>query len=65
MDNSFETLRRIGSEIGEILRFVDQIGKLPTCNSCAGYKDCAYAPKWGQSVRYNCPHWIAWDKNDV
>lgn len=25
------------------------------CNVCASKKDCQYAPKWGQMVRYNCP----------
>ena len=25
------------------------------CNVCASQKDCQYAPKAGQMVRYNCP----------
>ena len=32
---------------------------LPTCNECGSRKDCQYAPEWGQSVRYNCPHFTA------
>ncbi len=65
MDSGFEALRKLGGEIRELMRFVDQIGKLPTCNDCASRKDCAYAPKWGQSVRYNCPHWVSVTQSDV
>ena len=25
------------------------------CNSCAVSKNCKYAPKLGEQVRYNCP----------
>ena len=37
--------------------FVACIGLLPTCNECAN-KDCGYRPGWGDTVRYNCPHYI-------
>lgn len=32
---------------------------LNSCNDCFKGKTCEYAPKWGESVRYNCPHWEA------
>lgn len=33
--------------------FIDLINSLPTCNECK-FKTCAYRPKLGESVRYNC-----------
>lgn len=28
------------------------------CNGCAAAKGCEYAPKPGEQVRYNCPHYV-------
>ena len=32
-----------------------QIVQSGDCNSCAVSKECEYAPKLGEQVRYNCP----------
>ena len=31
------------------------------CNDC-GNRDCGYAPKPGQQIRFNCPLWRAKDE---
>lgn len=36
------------------LRLLRQIQSVGDCNTCAN-KDCEYAPKPGQLVRFNCP----------
>lgn len=32
--------------------------KCTSCNECAIIRACKYAPKWGDTVRYNCPHFV-------
>lgn len=36
--------------------FIEKIASLPNCNDC-GRVDCEHKPKWGETVRYNCPLW--------
>jgi hypothetical protein len=43
-----------------VLRNIYQTGH--HCNDC-GNRDCGYAPKPGQQIRYNCPLWRAKDDN--
>lgn len=38
----------------DVLMAYRDISKLPTCNECKAQRDCSYAPKPGQMVRYNC-----------
>ena len=38
----------------DVLMAYRNISKLPTCNECKAKRDCPYAPKPGQKVRYNC-----------
>lgn len=38
----------------DVLMAYRDISKLPTCNECEAKRDCPYAPKPGQMVRYNC-----------
>ncbi len=33
-----------------------EITETGSCNECEYRDDCRYAPKPGQLVRYNCPH---------
>lgn len=44
--------------IVESLRELDRISRMHSCNDCAKLGGiCEYMPEWGESVRYNCPHW--------
>ena len=51
-----------GGKLSAILRHAadmislgERIEKLPTCNDCAKQRTCEYVPKWGETVRINCP----------
>lgn len=39
----------------DALRAYREIIDSGCCNDCGSKKDCEYAPKPGQLVRYNCP----------
>lgn len=41
--------------IHECLSLLKNIQDCGDCNVCASKKNCQYAPKLGQMVRYNCP----------
>ena len=43
----------------DCMNFYRNMHDLPTCNECAKQKDCEYVPRWGERVRYNCPHYKA------
>ena len=40
----------------DALMSLRKIIKTGSCNDCEYIADCRYAPKPGQLVRYNCPH---------
>lgn len=54
---------RLDKAISEISYVLDSlmayrdIVKTGNCNTCWKRTDCKYAPKFGQTVRYNCPHY--------
>lgn len=54
----FETSGTISSLLGYMEHSIS-ISKLPDCNACGQKKGCDYAPRLGQFVRINCPHWEA------
>ena len=37
--------------------FYDRIHAMHSCNDCGTRNSCKYAPRPGQPVRINCPHW--------
>lgn len=49
-------LRAAEKELGRLNAFYISVTSLPDCNTC-GNKICGYKPKWGQSIRINCPLW--------
>ena len=44
--------------IDSLLTFVDNIFALPNCQDCAR-KDCECKPKLGETIRFNCPVYVA------
>ena len=53
-----DRLNKAISDVGFILDnliLLRQIQSTGDCNICASEKECEYAPKPGQIVRYNCP----------
>lgn len=49
----------------DCISFYWKMHDLPTCNECGKRKDCEYVPRWGERVRYNCPHFEAEGKEDA
>lgn len=47
----------------DCLRVLKEIMDAGSCNECEFSTDCRYAPKPGQLVRYNCPH-FEWGERD-
>ena len=48
----------------DCLILLRRITNLPTCNECAKTKYCEYCPKPGESVRYNCPHFVGGEASE-
>lgn len=43
-------------QLAEWLKLLKRILDSGDCNDCAMfYRQCRYAPGWGEQVRYNCP----------
>ena len=56
-------MSRLDDVIGDVAYVLDSLMALRdiyragrNCNAC-GNRDCGYAPKPGQQIRMNCPHW--------
>ena len=43
--------------IADSMILLNDIAKMNTCNDCGISRKCAYCPRPGESVRYNCPLW--------
>ena len=43
--------------LADCLLAVDMLSRMHSCNDCGNVRACAYAPTWGEEVRYNCPLW--------
>lgn len=39
------------------LKFYESMSDVHNCNDCGQPQKCMYRPKWGEPVRWNCPHW--------
>lgn len=43
-------------QLAEWLKLLKRILDSGDCNDCAMlHRQCRYAPRWGEQVRYNCP----------
>ena len=54
IDFNILQLAHDAKRIGDLLQLGITVSRMPNCNDC-GNAMCEYRPKWGQSVRYNCP----------
>ena len=41
------------------IRAAEEILAQPNCNDCGRRGMCKYEPRAGETVRANCPHWLA------
>ena len=44
--------------LADSMILLDDIEQMPTCNDCGIKMRCAYCPRVGHPVRYNCPLWV-------
>ena len=57
MDKLDEAIADVACILDHLI-LLRQILQTGDCNKCKN-KDCGYAPKYGQMVRYNCPFYKA------
>ena len=43
--------------LADSMILLNDISKMHTCNDCGISTKCAYCPRVGKPVRYNCPLW--------
>ena len=55
-DQDREELIRLIISICDYARVGYEVTTHNNCNNCKA-NDCEYKPKWGESVRWNCPLW--------
>ena len=58
MESRLEHIIGDVSYIIDALRAYADIVNSGCCNECDKQRDCEYAPKVGQLVRYNCPFFV-------
>lgn len=54
IDFNILQLAHYAKRIGDLVQLGITVSRMPNCNDCSN-ATCEYRPKWGQSVRYNCP----------
>ena len=54
--NTIEIIKNLKFII-DALEFTQEMRGVHNCNDCGVEKECEYRPKWGEPVRWNCPHW--------
>lgn len=50
-------LRSVLLYVADCMLAVDEMQSQHNCNDCGLKRECAYVPKLGQPVRWNCPLW--------
>lgn len=54
---SYEEIKEILYTLIGAIDYTERIAHLPNCNDCGWGTGCMYAPRLGEQVRINCPHW--------
>ena len=53
--NTIEIIKNLKFII-DALEFTQEMRGVHNCNDCGVAEKCEYRPKWGEPVRWNCPH---------
>ena len=61
--NTIEIIKNLKFII-DALEFTQEMRGVHNCNDCGVAEKCEYRPKWGEPVRWNCPHWGEMNKNE-
>ena len=51
-------IEELSAKVDGLQFFVDNISKLPDCNTCLKKNICEFMPKYGEYCRINCPAWL-------
>ena len=53
-----DAIEELSVKVDSLQFFVDNISKLPDCNTCLKKNLCEFMPKYGEYCRINCPAWL-------
>ena len=55
---SADAIEELSEKVDSLQFYVDNISKLPDCNTCMKKPMCEFMPKYGEYCRINCPAWL-------
>ena len=58
MDQAADAIEDLSAKVESLQFFVDNISKLPDCNTCLKKDLCEFMPKYGEYCRINCHAWL-------
>lgn len=58
LNQAADAIEELTAKINSLQFFVDNISKLPDCNTCLKKNLCEFKPKYGEYCRINCPLWL-------
>ena len=53
-----DAIEDLSAKVESLQFFVDNISKLPDCNTCLKKDLCEFMPKYGEYCRINCHAWL-------
>lgn len=53
-----DAIEELNAKMTGLQFFMDNISKLPDCNTCMKKDICEFTPKYGEYCRINCPAWL-------
>lgn len=53
-----DTIEELSAKIEQLQCYVNNISKLPDCNTCLKKGVCEFVPRAGEYCRINCPAWL-------
>ena len=53
-----DAIEELSAKVNGLQFYVDNISKLPDCNTCMKKPMCEFMPKYGEYCRINCPAWL-------
>ena len=58
MRQAADAIEELSAKVDSLQFFMDNISKLPDCNTCLKKTMCEFLPKYGDYCRINCPAWL-------
>lgn len=57
-EEAADAIEKLSAKVDSLQLYVDNISKLPDCNTCLKNSMCEFRPKLGEYCRINCPAWL-------